>query len=61
MFNSGGGGGRGNQTAVVASEAAIASNLMHANVVATYAHDVRAVQDTQGHEIGVFELRLIQV
>eukprot|EP00892_Ulva_mutabilis_P006168 jgi/Ulvmu1/3923/UM018_0146.1 len=55
-----GGSGGGSNTALIASEAAIASNLVHANVVATYAHDVRAVRNSHGAEVGVYELCLIQ-
>lgn len=58
---SGGGGSGGAPLAAAASEAAIASNLVHANVVSTYSHEVHAVRNSQGHDVGTFELRLIQV
>lgn len=56
-----GGGGGGAPLAAAASEAAIASNLVHANIVTTYSHEVHAVTNSQGHDVGRFELRLIQV
>lgn len=49
------------QTAVVASEAAIASNLVHNNIVKTYKHDVRTISDAQGMELGIFKMFLVQV
>lgn len=52
---------RDNQTALVASEAAIASNLVHRHIVATYWHDVRTVSDARGLELGIFKLCLVQV
>ena len=52
---------RDNQTALVASEAAIASNLVHQSIVATYWHDVRTVSDARGLELGIFKLCLVQV
>eukprot|EP00892_Ulva_mutabilis_P012771 jgi/Ulvmu1/9867/UM057_0021.1 len=48
------------QTQVVASEAAIASNLSHRNVVATYNHDVLDVAKAVGPELGVYKFYLIQ-
>ena len=54
-------GDRDSQTALVASEAAIASNLVHSNIVATYWHDVRTVSDAHGLEFGIFKLCLVQV
>jgi hypothetical protein len=59
----------------IASEAAIASNLTHENVVATYAHDVRAVADggaagagpgpgsgaAAAGELAIFKFYLVQV
>eukprot|EP00892_Ulva_mutabilis_P002024 jgi/Ulvmu1/11822/UM080_0033.1 len=48
------------ETAVVASEAAIASNLGHRNVVATYSHDILDVAKAVGHELAVFKFYLIQ-
>jgi hypothetical protein len=54
-------GSHTSQTALVASEAAIASNLMHNNIVKTYKHDVRTISDTQGTELGIFKLFLVQV
>eukprot|EP00892_Ulva_mutabilis_P006166 jgi/Ulvmu1/3921/UM018_0144.1 len=53
-------GARDSQTALVASEAAIASNLVHSNIVATYWHDVRTVSDAHGLELGIFKLCLVQ-
>jgi hypothetical protein len=51
-----------NQTAKVASEVAIASNLVHHNVVATYSHDICNVSDSPtGNELGIFKVYLIQV
>lgn len=58
IFQDGGGDG---QTAVVASEAAIASNLVHRNVVATYSHDICNVVGETNHELGIFKFYLIQV
>ena len=49
------------QTQVVASEAAIASNLSHKNVVATYNHDILDVAKAVGNELGVYKFYLIQV
>lgn len=51
------------KTAVVASEAAIASNLVHHNIVATYATDVCSVDAGVERRDGldVFKLYLIQV
>lgn len=54
-------GARSGQTALVASEAAIASNLVHNNIVKTYKHDVRTISDAQGLELGIFKLFLVQV
>jgi hypothetical protein len=45
----------------VASEAAIASNLVHHNVVATYSHDICNVSPSTGIELPVFKFYLIQV
>lgn len=49
------------QTALVASEAAIASNLVHNNIVKTYKHDVQTISDANGLELGIFKLFLVQV
>ena len=49
------------QIAGVASEAAIASNLVHKNVVATYSHDVCTIGDAAANELAVFKFYLIQV
>jgi serine/threonine protein kinase len=49
-----------NQTDLVASEAAIASNLVHRNIVSTFAHDIRAIAPTDGNELAVFKFYLIQ-
>ena len=48
------------QTQVVASEAAIASNLSHKNIVATYNHDILDVAKAVGPELGVYKFYLIQ-
>ena len=54
-------GPQSNQTARIASEAAIASNLVHHNVVATYSHSVQSVAaPTRGQELEVFKFYLIQ-
>lgn len=50
-----------NQLAKVASEVAIASNLVHHNIVATYSHDVCPVQDNSNNELGIYKFYLIQV
>eukprot|EP00892_Ulva_mutabilis_P008546 jgi/Ulvmu1/6063/UM027_0041.1 len=57
IFQSGGGD---QQTAVVATEAAIATNLVHRNIVATYSHDVLDVAQGVGPELGVYKFYLIQ-
>jgi serine/threonine protein kinase len=50
------------QSSLIVSEAAIASNLFHKNVVTTYCHDVRMVPDKMlGNEEGVFKFYLLQV
>ena len=49
------------QANVVATEAAIATNLVHPNVVATYSHDVLDVAEAVGNELGVYKFYLIQV
>ena len=49
------------QTQVVATEAAIASNLSHKNIVATYHHDILDVAKAVGNELGVYKFYLIQV
>lgn len=48
-------------TALVASEAAIASNLSHDNIVSTYSHDIVDVQKAVGPELGIYKFYLIQV
>ena len=48
-------------TALVASEAAIASNLSHENVVSTYSHDIVDIQKANGPELGIYKFYLIQV
>jgi hypothetical protein len=46
----------------VASEAAIASNLLHANIVATFAHDIcMLAAPSMNNELSVFKFYLIQV
>lgn len=58
------------QLSSIASEAAIASNLHHTNVVTTYAHDLCLLRDTGGaadhalaetREDSVFKFYLVQV
>ena len=50
------------QTEAIASEAAIASNLSHKNVVATYSHDIRTVDaPLTSNELAVFKFYLVQV
>lgn len=58
IFSSAGGDA---QTGFVASEAAIATNLFHRNVVATYSHDILDVAKAHGPELGVYKFYLIQV
>jgi hypothetical protein len=58
IFSSAGGD---KQMALVASEAAIASNLSHRNIVATYSHDILDVAQGAGPELGVYKFVLIQV
>lgn len=58
LFQSGDGD---NQTALVASEAAIASNLVHHNIVSTYSHEICNVLASTGMELPVFKFYLIQV
>eukprot|EP00892_Ulva_mutabilis_P012786 jgi/Ulvmu1/9880/UM057_0035.1 len=48
------------QAIVVATEAAIATTLVHPNVVATYSHDILDVAKAVGNELGVFKFYLIQ-
>jgi hypothetical protein len=49
----------------IASEAAIASNLAHKNIVATYSHDIcnvsSASQAVEGTELDIYKFYLIQV
>lgn len=54
-------GGADQQMAQVSSEAAIASNLSHRSIVATYSHDILDVQKAVGPEFGVYKFYLIQV
>ena len=56
LFQSGQGS---SQTRLVASEAAIASNLDHSNIVATYSHDICNVSPTSSAELPVFKFYLI--
>eukprot|EP00892_Ulva_mutabilis_P009187 jgi/Ulvmu1/6640/UM003_0278.1 len=49
-----------NQTAKVASEVAIASNLVHHNIVATYSHDICHVSDASTCELDIYKFYLIQ-
>ena len=54
-------GSSGAETSVVASEAAIASNLTHDNIVSTYSHDICRVQDPNLHaELEIYKFYLIQ-
>jgi hypothetical protein len=49
---------------LVATEAAIASNLIHPNIVATYSHDVKTVQakcKALKQEMQMLKFLLIQV
>ena len=48
------------QMAQVASEAAIASNLTHANIVSTYTHDIVDVVKAVGPEPGFYKFYLVQ-
>ena len=53
-----------NRTTLVASEAAIASNLTHRNIVATYSYDLRRVVEESSmsaNELAIFKFYLIQV
>jgi hypothetical protein len=49
------------QMGLVASEAAIASNVTHPNVVATYGLDIVDIVKAVAPEPGVFKFYLIQV
>jgi hypothetical protein len=49
------------QTARLASEAAIARNLVHPNIVSTYSHDIRNVTQSQGNELAIVKFYLVQV
>ena len=48
-------------TSSVAREAAIATNLGHSNIVATYNHDVRVISPSASQELDVCKIYLIQV
>ena len=48
-------------TSLVATEAAIASNLTNEHVVATYSHDIVGITKACGPELGVYKFYLIQV
>jgi serine/threonine protein kinase len=49
------------QTATVAAEAAIASNLQHANIVATYSHDIcQIAAPSMRNELALYKFFLIQ-
>jgi hypothetical protein len=57
----GGVGGDAAPPAAAANEAAVASSLRHANLVATYAHRLRAVADAGGlNELSILKLYLVQ-
>lgn len=45
----------------LASEAAIASNLSHPNVVAMYSHDICTVSSDACNELDIYKFYLIQV
>jgi hypothetical protein len=45
----------------VAGEAAIASNLSHRNVVATYSHDICHLNQPGSQELDIFKFYLVQV
>ena len=45
----------------LASEAAIASNLSHVNVVAMYSHDICTVSSDAHNELDIYKFYLIQV
>jgi hypothetical protein len=47
-------------SSLIVSEAAIASNLFHKNVVATYCHDIRSLVNGNGKEATVFKFYLLQ-
>ena len=49
------------QTSLVATEAAIASNLTHEHIVATYSHDIVGISQAVGPELGIYKFYLIQV
>jgi hypothetical protein len=53
--------GADQQMSLVAAEAAIASNVTHPNVVATYGHDIVDMVKAVGPEPGVYKFYLIQV
>lgn len=49
------------QTSTVAAEAAIASNLQHANIVATYSHDIcKLAAPSMRNELALYKFFLIQ-
>jgi hypothetical protein len=48
-------------SSLVASEAAIASNLIHKNVVTTYSHDIRNITVGMGQEQSIYKFYLLQV
>lgn len=54
-------GAEGSDLQLIASEAAIASNLAHRNIVATYNHDVRTLHVTDGSELPSYKFYLVQV
>jgi hypothetical protein len=53
--------GADDATALVASEAAIATNLVHRSLVATYSHDVRSVTGMLDNELSTYKFYLVQV
>lgn len=54
------GGEDESMSSLIVSEAAIASNLFHKNVVATYCHDIRSLLNGNGKEATVFKFYLLQ-
>jgi serine/threonine protein kinase len=57
LFQSGAGD---DQTVKIASEAAIASNLVHKNIVATYSHDICNVASAGTNELEIYKFYLVQ-
>jgi hypothetical protein len=54
--------GDGRKAGRIASEAAIASNMQHTNIVATYSHEIKLMAEAcQQREHECYKLYLIQV